>query len=357
MSFWHGKRVLVTGHTGFKGAWLTLWLVKLGARVTGIALDPDTTPSLFVQLGLVADVDHQIIDIRDRAGVEAVIARTAPDVVFHLAAQALVRRGYREPVETWSANVMGTIHVLDALRRLDRDCAAVIVTTDKVYENRSWEYGYRETDELGGHDPYSASKAAAEIAVGCWRRSFLATGGRVRVASARAGNVIGGGDWSEDRIVPDLVRSLARKLPVTVRNPQASRPWQHVLEPLGGYMLLAERLAGADGARLATAFNFGPTIDSERSVRDLVEESLTHWKGTWVDGSSSGQPHEAVRLSLAIDRARIELDWSPRWSFARAVRETIDWYRHSQDLPCGKIRELSLALIDSYEASPVGAAT
>jgi CDP-glucose 4,6-dehydratase len=349
MKFWQGRRVLVTGHTGFKGAWLSLWLADAGARVTGIALEPDTEPSLFNQLGLAPDIDHRILDIRDAEGVARAIAETAPDVVLHLAAQSLVLRGYREPVDTWTVNVMGTIHLLEALRRLEKPCAAVIVTTDKVYENRNWEFGYRENDPLGGHDSYSASKAAAEIAVSCWRRSFL-NGDGVRVASARAGNVIGGGDWSENRIVPDIVRALSAGRPVEVRNRGATRPWQHVLEPLGGYLHLARQLLESEDTRYQDAFNFGPDAEASRTVGELVAECLKHWPGSAIDLSLRNAPHEAGRLSLVVERARERLGWRPRWSFGRGVAETIAWYKDGRELDARRLRDFSLAQIRGFES-------
>jgi CDP-glucose 4,6-dehydratase len=349
VSFWRGRRVLITGHTGFKGAWLSLWLVNAGARVTGLALPPDTSPSLFDQLGLAGELDHRIGDIRDPGAVAAVVAEVSPDAVFHLAAQSLVLRGYREPVATWATNVMGTVHVLEALRALDKPCAAVLVTTDKVYQNQEWEFGYRETDPLGGHDPYSASKAATELAVACWRRSYLNGASPARIASARAGNVIGGGDWSENRIVPDMIRALSAGLPIKLRNPRAVRPWQHVLEPLGGYLLLARRLLESDEPRYQDAFNFGPAADAERSVRELVEESLRHWPGSYEDASDPDTPHEAGRLALSIDRARSRLGWTPRWDFGRSVRETMAWYRAGAEARARELRELSLRAIRDYE--------
>lgn len=358
MNFWDGKQVVITGHTGFKGAWLALWLAKKGARVTGVALEPETSPSLFDQLGLHSEIDHRILDIRDGAAMRGLMSEVAPDAVFHLAAQALVRRGYREPVETWATNVMGTINVMEGLRPLKKPCAVVLATTDKVYENQGWAFGYRETDRLGGHDPYSASKAGAEIAIDCWRRSFLDACGPVRIAAARAGNVIGGGDWSEDRIVPDIARALSHNEPVRLRNPSATRPWQHVLEPLGGYMLLAERMADeANGARFATAYNFGPESEAERSVKDLVETALMQWPGSWEDVSSADQPHEASRLALSIDRARAELGWMPRWDFSRSVEETIGWYRAGLNASRQEIRALTLRNIESYEVSLSGGAS
>lgn len=344
------RRVLLTGHTGFKGAWLSLWLLEIGAHVTGIALEPDSEPSLFTQLGLASAMDHRILDLRDAAGVARVVAETRPDVVLHLAAQSLVLRGYREPVATWDTNVKGIIHLLEALRRLDEPCAAVIVTTDKVYENREWEFSYREVDALGGYDPYSASKAAAEIAVSCWRRSFMDGKTSVRIASARAGNVIGGGDWSENRIVPDIVRALAAGRPVEVRNRRATRPWQHVLESLGGYLQLASCLLQSDETRYQDAFNFGPDAEANRTVGELVGECLKHWPGNFIDLSSPDAPHEAGRLSLVIERARERLGWRPRWDFARGVEETMSWYKAAKGLDTAALRALSIEQVRRFES-------
>jgi CDP-glucose 4,6-dehydratase len=253
-----------------------------------------------------------------------------PEVVIHLAAQALVRRSYLDPLGTWVTNVQGSLHLLEALKSLQHSCAVVMVTTDKVYANQEWDYGYREVDRLGGHDPYSASKAAAELAIASWRASFCGLGDHqtphLSIATARAGNVIGGGDWAEDRIVPDAMRSLAAGESIPVRQPQATRPWQHVLEPLGGYLLLAEKLA-AGGAAYASAFNFGPTLEANRSVSKLVEASLAHWPGSWLDLSDPNAPHEAGRLHLQIDKAHHQLGWRPRWPFATTVERTVAWYR------------------------------
>jgi CDP-glucose 4,6-dehydratase len=322
---WRGKPVLVTGHTGFKGSWLCEMLLARGANVAGLALPAEGTPALFDQLGLAQRTNHAIVDIRDRGALAKHVASIAPDVVFHLAAQPLVRRSYREPVETWATNVMGTAHLLDALQKAARPVAVVVVTTDKVYENREWPHAYRENDPLGGHDPYSASKAGTELVVQSWRRSF--GGPNLRLATARAGNVVGGGDWADDRVLPDLVRALLQGKPVSLRNPAATRPWQHVLDPLSGYVMLAEKLASSDDAKWCDAFNFGPETADLRSVQELVEEALKHWPGEWVNAASPDQPHEAGRLLLSIEKTRGELGWAPRWDFARGVAETIRWYR------------------------------
>ena len=335
--FWRGRRVLITGHTGFKGSWLSLWLSQLGARVTGVALCPDTTPNLFSELELMQRLErHQLADIRDAQAVAAICAACQPQVVLHLAAQPLVRRSYRDPLGTWSTNVQGSLNLLEALKPLQHPCAVVMVTTDKVYANQEWAYGYRESDRLGGHDPYSASKAAAELAIASWRASFCGTAAhqsaQLAIATARAGNVIGGGDWAEDRIVPDAMRALAAGRPVPVRNPQATRPWQHVLEPLGGYLRLAEvltaELADGEGEKpCCTAFNFGPTLEANRPVWQLIEAALQHWPGEWEDHSQPAAPHEAGRLHLQIDKAHHQLGWQPQWSFHTTVARTVAWYR------------------------------
>jgi CDP-glucose 4,6-dehydratase len=330
--FWRGRRVLLTGHTGFKGSWLTFWLLELGAEITGLAMPPECEPNLFNALGLFKRLNHRIGDIRDPLVLREVVEECRPEVVLHLAAQPLVRRSYAEPVFTWETNVMGTIHLLEALRRRQGPCTAVLITTDKVYRNNDWLYGYRENDSLGGHDPYSSSKAAAELAISSWRSSFCGDLPHqtpyLRVASARAGNVIGGGDWAADRIVPDAMRALAEARPISVRHPSATRPWQHVLEPLSGYLLLAERLASTDEpSTLATAFNFGPQVESNRSVRELMEETLRHWPGSWEVQSDARSPHEANLLNLVTDKAHHQLGWAPRWSFVTTIERTVHWYR------------------------------
>lgn len=325
-----GKRVFVTGHTGFKGAWLCEWLLALGAEVRGFSLPPPTAPALFVQLGLEARLDHVPGDVRDLGALRASLHGWDPDFVFHLAAQPLVRLSYSEPAPTFATNFMGTVHLLEAVRSLrgGKRVAVVCVTTDKCYENREWLHSYRENDPMGGHDPYSASKGAAELAIASYRKSFFPSDGRISLASARAGNVIGGGDWALDRIVPDCMRDLQSGRPIRVRNPRATRPWQHVLEPLGGYLALAAALYRESSASaLQSGFNFGPPLASNRSVRDVVEEILLHWEGRWEDASDPSAVHEATLLNLATDKAYHLLGWEPRWSFAESVRETVVWYR------------------------------
>jgi CDP-glucose 4,6-dehydratase len=331
-----GKRVLVTGHTGFKGSWLCEWLLALGAEVTGLALPPPTTPALFDQLGLSGRIRDRRGDIRDLATVRAAVEAARPDFVFHLAAQPLVRLSYVQPVETYATNVLGTVHLLEAVRLAGAACAVVIVTTDKCYENTGRAHAYREEEPLGGHDPYSSSKGAAELVISAYRRSyFSAPDSPVRLASARAGNVIGGGDWAPDRIVPDCIRALQQERSILVRNPGSTRPWQHVLEPLGGYLWLAAQLHAPRPASdaLATAFNFGPTPEAARPVAVLVEEVLKHWPGRWEDRSDPRAVHEAAFLSLAIDKARHLLGWNPVWDFAATIAQTVEWYRQVSQNP------------------------
>jgi CDP-glucose 4,6-dehydratase len=334
LAFWAGRRVLVTGHTGFKGSWLLLWLHQLGAQVWGYALEPEGDPNLFSELfneiGPTPGIHHQVGDLADLEALDELVQRCQPEVVLHLAAQPLVRRSYQDPLGTWATNVNGSLHLLEALRSLQHACAAVMVTTDKVYENREWAYGYREPDRLGGHDPYSASKAAAEIAIASWRSSFCGSGPHqtphLHIATARAGNVIGGGDWAADRIVPDAIRALAAGEPIAVRNPLATRPWQHVLEPLAGYLRLAEALA-LEPDPLCEAFNFGPPLASNRPVQELVSTMLSHWPGRWLDQRDPAAPHEANLLHLQIDKAYHRLGWQPRWDYSTTVQRTVEWYR------------------------------
>ncbi len=320
-AFWSGRRVLVTGDTGFKGAWLCLWLAELGATVIGLADGVPTEPSLWALARVGEVVEHHEGDVRDAARVAEVVAGTRPEVVFHLAAQPMVRRSYAEPAATFAANVMGTVHVLDAIRRAPGDVAAcVVVTSDKCYDNREWPWGYREDEPLGGRDPYSASKGAAELVTASYRSSYFSGEGAPAIASARAGNVIGGGDWGEDRLVPDVFRAVAADRPVRIRNPHAIRPWQHVLNPLSGYLRLAER-ASADPL-LARAFNFGPPDEDVRPVGWVVERLAV--RSEIDDGP---HPHEAHWLKLDSSLARNALGWAPAWDLSEGLRHTADWYR------------------------------
>ncbi|MEN9843789.1 MAG: RfbG [Pseudomonadota bacterium] len=326
LTFWRGKRVLLTGHTGFKGSWLALWLHRLGAKVTGLALPVQTQPNLFTLASVVNGLyAHHLADIRQPEAVAAVVQASQPEVVFHLAAQPLVRASYREPLATWTTNVMGTAHVLDALRGLSSVRVAVMVTTDKVYRNREHAYPYREDDPLGGHDPYSASKAACEVLIASYRDAFLSAQG-VAVASARAGNVIGGGDWSEDRLIPDAVRAWQAGDVLQVRRPQAIRPWQHVLEPLYGYLTLAQALWHTP--QLAAAYNFGPHTHEAVTVQEVIEHArLAYGSGAVVYGDGSEGPHEAAWLALEIAKARSTLGLQPRYALAQAIADTLHWYR------------------------------
>ncbi len=362
-----GKRVFITGHTGFKGSWLALWLKALGAEVHGLALEPETNPSLFDKLGLEKEIDsHNIADIRNAELVRNCILSAAPDYLFHLAAQPLVRRSYTEPVETYATNVMGTLHVMEAMRLLEKPSVGVMVTTDKCYENQENARRYREDDPLGGYDPYSSSKACAEIAIASWRRSFWAEGVKKALASGRAGNVIGGGDWSEDRIIPDVVKHLAAGEAIPVRSPWAVRPWQHVLDPLLGYLMLAQRLGettfGPEGGlpdqpeNLQGAYNFGPHEADNRTVQELVEYALKHWPGKWEDCSDPNAPHEAKLLHLDATKAQQTLGWRPTWDFAQAVEETILWYREAEN-PAADMRAYSLDQIARFSAKAVDKAT
>ncbi len=329
VEFWRGKRVLLTGHTGFKGAWLAIKLHGLGAQVIGLALAPSTEPSLYKLAGVERLCDSHLLDVRDARAVREMVRQTRPEVVLHLAAQALVRPSYAQPLETLASNVMGTAHVLDALRDLADVRVAVVVTTDKVYRNREWAYPYREDDALGGHDPYSASKAAAEIVCATYRDAFLKPQG-VAVASARAGNVIGGGDWSLDRLIPDAVRTWQENRALMVRRPAAIRPWQHVLDPLAGYLRLAQALWHTPA--LADAYNFGPLTHEAATVSDVVTLARqAYGKGEWIGGDGTEGPHEAGWLALEVARARTMLGVAPKWSLAEAVRRTMCWYRALAD--------------------------
>lgn len=357
--FWQGRRVFVTGHTGFKGSWLALWLSSLGARVSGYSLDPPTEPSLYREAGLEGLVHSVHADVRDRDRLALELRRAAPDVVFHLAAQSLVRESYRTPVETFEVNLLGTVHLLEAVRACPGVRAVIVVTSDKCYENREWVWGYRENDPLGGFDPYSSSKACAELAAAAYRRSFFPPdrhqgsgdqpGHGVALATVRAGNVIGGGDWAADRIVPDCIRAFQRSEAVAVRNPAALRPWQHVLDPLRGYLLLAERLV-VEGPELAGAWNFGPDDADVRSVAALVEALCRHWgNGAACTVDAGSHPHEARLLKLDCSRAHTLLGWRPLWDLETAVAETVSWAR--ERIGGAGARGLCLDQIRAYEAA------
>lgn len=331
---YRAKRVLLTGHTGFKGSWATAWLHGLGAEVFGFALAPDTAPAMFDLLGLAARCDHLLADVREEAALAARIEAVDPHIIIHMAAQPLVRLSYAEPVATIATNVMGTAHLLEAVRRRGKPCAVVVVTSDKCYDNQEWVWGYRETDPLGGKDPYSMSKGAAELVTHSFRQSYFdGPDSPVLVASARAGNVIGGGDWSADRIVTDCIAALSAGRPIGVRNPRATRPWQHVLEPLSGYLWLGAKLMA--GERAATgAWNFGPDVTSIMPVRVLADTVVAAWgEGTWQDMSDPAAPKEAMSLGLSCEKAFHGLGWRPVYGFAEAVGTTVDWYKAHQNGP------------------------
>ncbi len=321
---YRGRRVLITGHTGFKGSWLALWLTELGADVACVALPPDTYPNHWELLGLTCPT--QLVDIRINEAVARVVTEAKPEIIFHLAAQPLVRRSYREPLATWSTNVMGTANVLEACRKLPSVRAIVVVTTDKCYENQEWFRGYREDDRLGGHDPYSASKAACELVVKSYRQAFFQVADAPLLASARAGNVVGGGDWSEDRLIPDLVRAIAGQATFEIRKPSATRPWQHVLESLSGYLLLGQKLL--EGKReMGESWNFGPEPGSNRTVEQLLGGLKAHWPELSWQIDSNTQPHEANLLHLDISKAKTQLGWKPVWAFDETLSATAKWYR------------------------------
>jgi CDP-glucose 4,6-dehydratase len=353
--FWTGKRVLVTGHTGFKGSWLSLWLQRLGAEVCGLSRGVPTQPSLYEAAGVGDGMTHLGGDLLDPASVDAAVARARPDVVLHLAAQPIVRVGYEDPVGTFATNVMGTAHVLDAVRRAPGARVAVVVTTDKVYENHEWEWGYREDEALGGHDPYGGSKAAAELVVSSFRSSYFGRGDGPAVATARAGNVIGGGDWARDRLVPDLVRGALEGRAVPIRNPNAIRPWQHVLNPLHGYLVLCERMW--DEPAHARGWNFGPDPEDDRPVGWVADRLGELWgDGLRWEHDRGEHPHEAHHLRLDSSLAKARLGWAPRWGLDAALESIVAFARAQQG--GADLRAVALAQIEAFSAGrPVPDAT
>jgi len=352
--FWNGKRVFLTGHTGFKGGWLSLWLASMGAKVTGYALAPNTTPNFFEVAKVEGDLEQShIADIRDLEKLQKAMADAKPEIVIHMAAQPLVRYSYANPVETYATNVMGTVHVLESIRSLNCLRAAVIVTTDKCYENKEWAWGYRENEPMGGHDPYSNSKGCAELVTSAYRQSYFAPEKydqhKVAIASARAGNVIGGGDWSEDRLIPDAIKAFEAKESLMIRNPLATRPWQHVLEPLSGYLVLAQALY-QEGAKLDGGWNFGPRDEDSRPVQEVINLLIKNWgsAASWTQDQSE-QPHEAHSLKLDCSKAWQYLHWAPKWRLEQAIHNITDWQQAYQQHD--NMHKMSLQQIISYQNS------
>jgi len=351
-SFWRAKRVFLTGHTGFKGGWLSLWLASLGAKVTGYALAPNTIPSFFEAAKVEGDLERShIADIRNLEQLQKAMLEAKPEIVIHMAAQPLVRYYYANPVETYATNVMGTVHVLESIRSIDFVRAAVVVTTDKCYENKEWEWGYRENEPMGGHDPYCNSKGCAELVTSAYRQSYFApekyAQHGVAIASARAGNVIGGGDWSEDRLIPDAIKAFEANEPLLIRNPLAIRPWQHVLEPLSGYLVLAQALY-QEGPKFDGGWNFGPRDEDARSVQEVINLLIKNWgsAASWIQDQSE-QPHEAHSLKLDCSKARQHLAWTPKWNLEKAIHSIADWQRAYQQQ--SNMHELSLQQIAQYQ--------
>ncbi|WP_299153945.1 CDP-glucose 4,6-dehydratase [uncultured Christiangramia sp.] len=345
VDFWKGKRVFLTGHTGFKGSWLSLWLHSMGAEVMGYALAPNTTPSLFEIAKIENLMKSEIGDIRDLAKITNSVNRFKPDILIHMAAQPLVRLSYAEPVETYSTNVMGTVNVLEAAKKVQALKAIVSVTTDKCYENKEWEWGYRENEPMGGHDPYSSSKGCAELVTAAYRKSFFNSEDSASLASARAGNVIGGGDWAEDRLIPDILQSFNNSEPVIIRNPLATRPWQHVLEPLSGYLILAEDLFNK-GNEVSEGWNFGPNDEDCQPVASILDRMVSKWgEGASWELDHNSNPHEAGFLKLDCSKAKSKLDWNPVWNLDTTLDLIVDWYKawnSGEDMQAKCLNEIKL---------------
>ena len=346
--FWKDKKVFLTGHTGFKGGWLSLWLSSMGAKVTGYALAPNTTPNLYGVCAIDSLIEKShIADIRDLATLQKAMSESKPDLVIHMAAQPLVRYSYDNPVETYATNVMGTVHLLEAVRAIDSVRATVIVTTDKCYENKEWVWGYRENEPMGGYDPYSNSKGCAELVTSAYRQSYFSgCDSTNHVASARAGNVIGGGDWSEDRLIPDAIKAFEANMPLMIRNPMATRPWQHVLEPLSGYLILAQALY-EQGLSFASGWNFGPCDEDNRPVQEVVDLLISGWgeAARW-EKEGSEQPHEANLLKLDCSKARTQLGWIPKWKLETATQKIVEWQKAYNAKK--NMQEVSLVQINNY---------
>jgi CDP-glucose 4,6-dehydratase len=346
--FWKGKKIFLTGHTGFKGGWLSFWLTSMGAEVTGYSLAPLTTPNLFEILGVEAFISKShIADIRSLDTLQQAIQNASPDIIIHMAAQPLVRYSYLHPVDTYATNVMGTVNVLESARNAETVRATLIITTDKCYENKEWSWGYRENEPMGGYDPYSNSKGCAELITAAYRQSYFSdSSSRNAIASARAGNVIGGGDWSEDRLVPDAIRAFEGGKPVMIRNPLATRPWQHVLEPLSGYLILSQALYN-DGSQFASGWNFGPRDEDNRSVSEVIDMIISKWSGSarW-EKEGSEQPHEANFLKLDCSKAQSQLGWMPKWNLENACQKIVEWQNSFYSKK--NMQEATLAQINQY---------
>ncbi|MDC0098311.1 CDP-glucose 4,6-dehydratase [Flavobacteriaceae bacterium] len=345
-SFWKGKKVFLTGHTGFKGSWLSLWLQNMGALVKGYSLDVNTKPALFIEANVSAEMESEIGDIRNLEQLTKSIVSFSPDILIHMAAQPLVRLSYHEPVDTYTTNVIGTVNVLEAARKCKKLKAIVSVTTDKCYENREWDWGYRESEPMGGHDPYSSSKGCAELVTSAYRRSFFSSEDTASLASARAGNVIGGGDWAEDRLIPDILRAFEKSKPVVIRNPLSTRPWQHVLEPLSGYLVLAQELF-LNGDNFAEGWNFGPKDEDCKPVSWILDKMVESWGGnaSW-SLDKENNPHEAGFLKLDCSKAASRLKWKPKWNLQLTLRSIVEWHQIYSN--GGDVKKQCLKEINTY---------
>jgi len=344
--FWKGKKVFLTGHTGFKGSWLSLWLQNMGAIVKGYSLDVNTKPALFIEANVAEKMESEIGDIRNLEQLTESMVSFSPDILIHMAAQPLVRLSYQEPVDTYTTNVIGTVNILEAARKCINLKAIVSVTTDKCYENKEWEWGYRENEPMGGHDPYSSSKGCAELVTSAYRRSFFSSGDTASLASARAGNVIGGGDWAEDRLIPDILRAFKKSEPVVIRNPLSTRPWQHVLEPLSGYLVLAQELF-LNGDNFAEGWNFGPKDEDCKPVSWILDKMVTYWgnNASW-NLDKNNNPHEAGFLKLDCSKASNRLKWNPKWNLELTLKSIVDW--HQLYTNGGDIKKQCLKEINKY---------
>lgn len=349
LDFWRGRRVFVTGHTGFKGGWTVIWLKKMGAIVKGYSLDPITKPSLFEVADIHEGIESEIGDIRDLDCFRKSILDFAPEIVIHMAAQALVRDSYKDPVNTYQTNIMGTVNLFESVRSCNSLKAVINVTTDKCYENKEWEWAYRENEPMGGYDPYSSSKGCSELITAAYRASFFNSSSQISLASARAGNVIGGGDWSSDRLIPDALIAFEKNVPVIIRNPLAKRPWQHVLEPISGYLMLAEKLF-TTGGEFAEGWNFGPNDEDSKYVNEVLDLLVREWPSdvSWLTDDTL-QPHEAQLLKLDISKAKSKLKWEPNWDLNTALKKIVEW--HQAWIAGENMKDVTLSQITDYEST------